>query len=289
MQGSGIFINFVADLDNNRPTTHFDSDDWHLTVYLSRRRRLARLSHTSDPTVASRSIFDETGATEPETLLPTIENAVYSNPEVLDDYSADIVIAADDTLWMPAGLTDDPDMLEQCYLNVYRDADADDLFIESEPEAGLLAVSRFSAGLKAFLERTFPGARVSSRQMALLRRFRCFPGGGTRVYVHLEEGEAIVLTFDGKRLLCASTMAASTPEDTLYCAMLPIKAYGLDSASAEVFLSGDKELRRESISLMRQYLGCVMHTMLPGGLDDGLPLAAAVCAARHLYRNSSES
>lgn len=261
-------------------TAHFDSDDWHLTVFLSRRQLLACLTHTSDPTVAARCVFDVSIEADPDSLLETIENTVYSNPEVLDDYSADIVIAADDTLWMPLALADDPDMLERCYLDVYRHADADDLFTETEPDAGLCAVSRFTPGLKAFLERTFPGARISSREMALLRKFRCFPGGGPRVYVHLEQGEAVTLTFDGKQLLCASTLPATTPADALYAALLPIEAYGLDRSKTEVFLSGDKELRRDAIALMREYLGCVMHTMLPAGLDKGLPLAAAICANR---------
>lgn len=263
----------------------YDTGQWHLSVYFSGRRGVGWLSHLYDPLVKPRIVFDRSWNAEGKELLELIETSVYENPTLLDDYSADIVLGAPDTLWVPSVLLEDPDTLEECYTLVNRSSDADDLFVETEAAAGVCALSVFVPGLKAFLERTFPGAKITSSQMAFLRKFRTYPGGGTRIYVHLDEGAGIYTAFEGKRFLCARTSKAEAAADVVYGVMLIIKSLGLDAKTTEVYVSGAGELRREAVELLRREISYVMYTMIPSNIEGDFPLAASLSSALTIGRN----
>ncbi len=268
--------------ETQRHIDPYDTGQWHLTAYFSRHRAFASLRHLTDPAVPRRVLFDTRWNAEGGELLKKTESIVYENPAVLDDYSADIVIAAQDTLFIPASI-DDECAAEKCYAAVYRNADPDDIITEKDDD--LQAISVGAPGLKAFLGRTFPGTRTGSQAMALMRKFRNYPGGGTRIYLHLEDGECLTMALDGRRLLCCATHDTPTAADALYAAMLTINAYSLNPETTEVFVSGDHKTRGELATMLRRHISCVMHTMLPSGLDESLPLAAALAELRAINKS----
>ncbi len=266
-------------------TDNFDPYDtglWHLTVFFSRRRGYAFLRHTADPAAPRRLLIDERWNASGKDLLKRIETAVYEHPGLLDDYSADIVIGAADTFWVPSILTEDETAAEECYKTIYRTTDPADIMYERDDDVCAMTVG--APGLKSFLARTFPGARIHSREMVLMRKFRNYAGGGVRMYVHLEDGETVVTAFDGRRLLCSATHPAQTVNEAMYATMLVLTAYNLDPKSTEVFVSGDKMMRQGLMPMLRKHIGCVMHTMLPSDLEaDGTPLSAALASLREKH------
>ena len=145
--------------ETQRHIDPYDTGQWHLTAYFSRHRAFASLRHLTDPAVPRRVLFDTRWNAEGGELLKKTEGIVYENPAVLDDYSADIVIAAQDTLFIPASI-DDECAAEKCYAAVYRNADPDDMITEKDDD--LQAISVGAPGKKAFLGRTFPGTRAGS-------------------------------------------------------------------------------------------------------------------------------
>ena len=68
-----------------------DVADWRLICVISSRRMCAYLKHT-DPTRDLEVLFDESWRDDSSSLLSRIENLVYDHPQVLDDFSADIII-----------------------------------------------------------------------------------------------------------------------------------------------------------------------------------------------------
>lgn len=264
--------------DIQRHIDPYDTGQWHLTVYFSRRRAVASLKHLSELSAKRRTFFDVRWDSEGKELLKRIESTVYENPSVLDDYSADIVIAAADTIFVPSEIHDES-AAENCYTSVYRGADPDDIL--SETDNDLTALSVGAPGLKAFLGRTFPGARISSSSMAFLRKFRNLPGSGPRVYIHAEDRETQVIALEGRKLLCSAIHDTPTPADAFYAAMLTFRAYSLDPTVTEVSVSGDKKTVAELTGLLRDHVNYVVHTMLPIVHDsENLPLAAILAERR---------
>ena len=262
--------------ETQRHIDPYDTGQWHLTAYFSRHRAFASLRHLTDPAVPRRVLFDTRWNAEGGELLKKTEGIVYENPAVLDDYSADIVIAAQDTLFIPASI-DDECAAEKCYAAVYRNADPDDMITEKDDD-DLQAISVGAPGLKAFLGRTFPGTRTGSQAMALMRKFRNCPGGGTRIHLHLEDGECLTMAFDGRRLYAAPLTTPRLPPTPSMPRCFTTNAYSLNPETTEVFVSGDHKTRGELATMLRRHISCAMHTMLPSGLDENLPLAAALAS-----------
>ena len=266
----------------------YDTGEWHLTVYFSCRRGMAFLRNIAEPTAPVRMLLDATWNAEGTALLREIEKAVYEHPAILDDYSADIIVATPDTLWVPAVLCDDEDALESCYTSVRPDANPADIMTETDDDVAALTTG--TPGLRSFLARTFPGARVQSRAMVMLRRFRNYPGGGKRVYLHIEDSEAVITAFDHRRLIASATHPAPSTADACYALLLTMEAFALPADTTEVFVSGEAGIRREITEILRRHINYVMHTVLPSGADSGaIPLCALLASMKEGNGNHFKS
>ena len=263
---------------------HLDNIDyadpafWRLTVCMGAGRLYACLRNTSAPDVPLRTLVSRTWTAPPEETLRHIENAVYDNPSVLDDYSADIVIESDKALWVPAAMTADEDSVADAYRMVY-DAAPDDVFCDTEGSASCLY--HLTDGLAAFIRRTFPGARVTSQHTQLYRHFRRQPAEGDTLHADLRGDKADIIIIRRGELLHSSTHGASTPREAQYHILNCLLTAGADMTSTEVLVSGPKERRRELTALLREQLPIVRSALLPAiaGADPEMPTAALLRAA----------
>lgn len=212
-----------------------DTGQWRLIVYISPTGMRAMLENTLHTDVEPQQLFSTHWENDPENLLHNIENAVYDNPRMLDDFSARIVLFDRKTLFIPTKvLEDDEGMEEEIYTSLYK-ADAADLICESDGD--ITAVSSLSPGLKGFLYRTFPGARISTNLMSLVSAMRKEnEGGGKRItVVERENGcEADFILLDGNALISASTHSVAGREDIIYHVYNIITAYGFDPADVDI-------------------------------------------------------
>ena len=253
--------------------TH-DNGLWHLTVYLSHSRGLAFLTNIANDDDELKILMDESWEAHGQELLEKFENAVYSHPQVLDDYSAHIVVCTPDTVWIPSSLQYDDTAMENLYSEINSQDDSTGLFHETDDD--VMSVTSGIAGLVPFLSRTFPGARVSSREMVLLRKFRKYPGGGTRLYATIERDEMIISLLNGQKLLCSSTFQASSSGDRMYVIAHILNCYHLDPSTMEIFVAGDAVPSSELIGLLREKVDCVMHTPSLPCFDIDIPLSARI-------------
>ena len=142
-----------------------DTGQWHLAVDISKHGFGAWLLPDESLNASPREIIRLAWQPNEEGLLRRIEDAVYDNPTVLDDYSADIIVESDRQLWLPACLYSTDDDCADEYTSIYG-GDILDVMVNdlgSEKCAFML-----TPGLKAFMQRSFPGAR-RWRQKALLK------------------------------------------------------------------------------------------------------------------------
>lgn len=251
-----------------------DIADWRLICVISPQGMSAYLKHVN-PTEDIVTLFDEKWTSDPDSLLQKIEDTVYDHPQVLDDFSADVVVVARKSIWVPSdAVGEDDDEAAALYSRVYG-AEPSDVMAEDIGEATCLY--SLVSGLNAFLQRTFPGARIHSHLAVMATRFRERSADMPRVYVDIRPGEADFIAFDRRNLLMGATHSWNAPTDIEYHLFNIMNVYGLDPAEAQISLSGMRDVKTGLMHDLRKHINYVMLTMMPGiGAKAGMPLPAAL-------------
>lgn len=258
-----------------------DISDWRLIVYMRRDGMSAYLKNVENPTRPVEHLFHTFWEPDEEQLLHHIENAVYDHSQILDDFTTDIIIETTKVMWVPLEELDEEGQEEKIFTSVYK-VEGEDIHVDRLDD--MAALYTLTPGLTAFLQRTFPGARIMNQMTPEINKFRERGLDMPRIYIDLREREADFLGFDGKKMLIAASHSYSTCEDIAYHLFNILEVYGLDPRNIQVSLSGGKEqqsVKQQLASFLRKYVAYVMFTMLPRltGNED-MPLAAALCANR---------
>ncbi len=183
-----------------------DTGQWHLAVYISKHGFAAWLLPDASLGTEPRVIIRQSWHPSEEGLLGRIEDAVYDNPTVLDDYSADIIVECDRQLWLPASLYPLDDDCAEAYTSIYG-GDILDVMVNDlgkEKCAYLL-----SPGLKSFMQRSFPGARIWSQQV-LLKEAASQPHEAFKCVIDIIETAFDIFLFCRGELQCASMHLCNT-------------------------------------------------------------------------------
>lgn len=253
-----------------------DVADWRLICYISASGMSAWLRH-SDPSEPVVPILEEKWEVkEEEGLLKRIEECVYDHPQVLDDFSADIILEASKKLWVPTErVADDEEQGEDWYADVFE---ADPMDIMAEEVGDATALFSLAPGLKAFLQRTFPGARLHSHVAVEVGKLRNRNADAQRIYIDIREGEADFLMFRGTEFISASTHMWSELSDIQYHLYNIMDIYGADARTVQVAVSGLSEAKAALLPLLRKQIAYVTLTTIPNieGANGGLPLSVAL-------------
>lgn len=271
--------------DNTLLTPLTDNADWRLVIRISASNLKAYLKNSADSDAPLRLVADTDWNSDNDAdTLNAIQNAVYASPAMLDDYEADIILEADNCIFVPEEAIEAPGDAEFLYSKVFK-ADEEDIYIDRFN--GIACLYRPVEGLKSFTDRTFPGARVASALSTLICHFRDQATDNPRIYVHIREGKADIMAFDKRNLLCAATHPWHNPEDIVYYTLLTCNATGIDAAEANVRISGKKDVRPGVVESLRKVVASASFTIVPRIADAaGLPLEAALCIQRkHTGRN----
>lgn len=255
-----------------------DTAEWRLTIAIGRHGMGAWLQNEEDPTEPISNLFREEWDGEEEGLLTKIEACVYDNPQVLDDFSTDIVLTAPRTVWVPEGELEEFGKEHELYNKVYR-AEEEDIFTDEIDDIRCLYT--LVPGLRPFIMRTLPGARVLNHQSVCVNRFMERGSDLPRIYIDIRKDEADFIVLDDKRLLLSVTYPWRVMEDLAYHTFNIADIYGLRPDTCQVSLSGIRDVRQNLAALLRKYMAYVMNTMLPSNLSkEELPLAVAMVMSR---------
>ncbi len=267
----------MAENDIITTPVFMDLADWRLIIYLAPGRLQAYLKSTVDPDAPLRAACDASWeASDSAAQLRGLETAVYDRPSLLDDYEADIIIETPCTLFVPSEAVEEPGDAETLYSTFYDATEADIFTDRLGSECCLYAPA---PRMKPFLERTFPGARVSSALAMLVAKFRNAEEG-RRIHAHIHGKEVDVMAFSGSRLLCAATHRAADATEAVYHIARARATYGLTDSSDMVWLSGPAEAKEAVAGILKTAEVSAGTATVPRLADGALPLAAAFCAAR---------
>ena len=213
-----------------------DTGQWRLIVRIYPTGVSAHLENTLHPDLEPQLLFSSVWERGADTLLRNIENAVYDHPRVLDDFSARIIVFDSRTLFLPTALAEEAEGMEETFYTSVYTADAADVMTDTDGD--ITAAYSPVPGLKGFLSRTFPGARVECNLMAQVRRHRR-EGSGLRLFIEAREREADYILLDGESLLSASTHEWREGADIVYHAVNIMDVYGVLKSGVAVTARGD--------------------------------------------------
>ncbi len=249
----------------------------------------AFLKNEEDPMEPLINLFSDSWVRDDESLLRRIETVVYDHPQLLDDFSTEIVINTEKALWIPRheldikegdGKKEESEYRDETDLyNIVYKAEEEDIFIDELDDK--VCLYTLVPGLQAFIRRTLPGARTWCQQTLAVRRFADQVSDMPRLYVDIRDGEADYYAFDGRKLLLSTTHSWRDKMDMAYQVFNICDIWRLDSSNTQVMLSGKRDVRTELMGILREHLQYVMLTMLPSSVSKSeLPLAIGLVIAR---------
>ena len=255
-----------------------DTVDWRLVIYMSPTGMSAYLKNIENPLEPVVTVFEENWQEDERDLLRRIETAVYDHPQLLDDFSTDIIICSPRSLWIPDEFAGDYEEMAKLYNIVYK-AEEEDIF--SDSFEGMTCLFTLAPGLQAFLRRTLSGARISSHLGVLVKRFMSRGGEMPRVYADVRDGKVDFVVLDDRKLLLASTQEWRDINDIAYHIFNIMDVYGLNPQNTQVSLSGLRDVKQGLVKLLREQISYVMLTMMPSAVQKSdMPITAAIAIAR---------
>lgn len=229
-----------------------DTGQWRLRISIFKDGMSAYLENLLHKDLEPQLLFKTEWEDNEGSFLSNLENAVYENPRVLDDFAASIIIYDRKTLFMPTELSEiDPGSEEDYYMALYP-CDINDIMTDREND--LTAIWSPGKGVKSFLLRTFPGALITSNLMDSVRYKRRINRGLT-MFVDQRGNETDYVFLNSDKLIGAATHSTDNPAEVLYHALNIIDVSGIDPKDVVIQWKGPEpgEAVGSMLELFKQY------------------------------------
>lgn len=212
-----------------------DTGQWKLLLKIGVTNLDAYLENVLHPEIELQELCKIKWDLNKDKLRDNIEEAVYSNPRLLDDFSTKIILYDPRTLFIPREVAEEAAGTEEdLYKKVYSAEESD---IMTDEDRDLIAVWSLAPGIKSFLMRTFPGARITCNLMEKVRDLRK-KNEGLTLYAFAREGETDLILLENKNLISASTHEFSHTDDIAYLALNLLEVYGYKIQDSKIKLEG---------------------------------------------------
>lgn len=223
----------MNDFSTMRGPDRADTGQWRLVIYITRTSIEAWLQPIADRQASRRIVrceWEPVG--EGADLLQKIENAVYDHPQLLDDFSADIIIETNRSMWVPSEIAEDEQRSEDLFYRVYK-FDADDMTVDHVGDKCLMWA--LTPGLPAFLGRTFPGARISAHLSVIQSYIDSLALTDKELMIlNLRKGSCDIILMRENQLQTSSTQPAVNPEEGMYRLLRAADAYNFSLRTARL-------------------------------------------------------
>lgn len=215
-----------------------DTADWKLILSIRKNGMEGLLKNIRQSDKSPLLLFSNKWDYSESDFLKNVEDTVYSNPRLLDDFSTRIIITSDQNLWVPSELTDDEEFDPEYFTAVYEASDSD-IFADFMEEETCLYSS--APGLNSFLARTLPGCLITSHLTILKSHYRQRSKKGFYIFADIRDGEMDIVSFFDSKLMSATTHPYTKPADLKYYIQLLGETYAFATSAAIVGIYGKED------------------------------------------------
>ncbi|MCM1005194.1 MAG: DUF3822 family protein [Prevotella sp.] len=215
-------------------------------------------------------------------VLKNVENAVYDDSLLPDDYDTSILIRPKASLIVPRKLfsPEDPENIRTA-LDVVDASEQKDVWFDAtgDEEAFIFSTPR---GLKDFLSRTFLTEDVHHVCTPLTTWCgeKAAAEGGEKMWVHLSDNVVDIAAFRNGRLVHSGFWYCSQGADTVYYILFFWKALSFNPKQGELRISGKEDLRRQVLSPLRKHINYVSLTVnstaVANAINNGINISTAL-------------
>ena len=212
-----------------------DTGQWRLLLNISTTGLDAFLENVINPEIELQALCSVKWEQDKDRLLQNIEDAVYNNPRLLDDFSTRIVLFDSHTLFIPTEIAEKTSEAENdLYKKVYTAETRD---IMTDTDSDITAVWSMAPGIKSFLMRTFPGALITSNLMNKVKTLRN-NSKGIQLHAIARKGEVDIILLDNNRLISASTHEWMSSDDIAFLLLNLLDIYDYNISVVNLFVEG---------------------------------------------------
>ncbi|MBQ0114515.1 MAG: DUF3822 family protein [Bacteroidales bacterium] len=196
--------------------------------------------------------------------LKSVENAVYENPILLNDYQKVKILYRSQRYVVIPGIMDDDESAEKVLAATYGDSDGDAAMCHLH-QCGVRIAFETEKGLMPFLQRTFNNPPIYHHLYPLCEHYnRINEGSGiSRMFLNLGENYMDAVIYKKGKFILANTYQYRNDKDAAFFALTAWDSLGLDRLTDELQLTGDKERRAALAPALREYIGFVMPAIYP--------------------------
>ena len=234
---------------------------WTLEVALHERSiRYLLFNPSQANSLIAGEIPLETSGTD---YVKTVENAVYDNPALLDDYGrARLLVDTPHFVLLPPSVGDDDcdTLLRAQFPELEGDTAVCDL-----PICGVRLAFALPPDMLGFLQHTFNMAPIAHHLQPLCEYYAGFSrrSGVKRMFLNLHDERMDMVVFDHDRLQLANTFGVRNANDAAFMALHAWESLEMDVHSDELQLTGDKAVRDQMAPELRRYISYVMPAIFP--------------------------
>ena len=212
-----------------------DTGQWRLLLKIGVTGLESFLENTIHPELEPQPLCKVSWEFNRDMLRKNIEDAVYNNPRLLDDFSTKIVLYDPRTLFIPTEIVEEKSgEEEEQYKKVYSAEDCD---IMADSDRDITAVWSLAPGVKSFLQRTFAGARITCNLMEEVRNLRK-SNEGVSIFVCARPGETDIILLRDSDLISASTHEWNNSDDIAYLVLNLLDVYGYNLSQVVIHTEG---------------------------------------------------
>lgn len=250
---------------------------------------LQQALHHADGTSALQ--IDHRWQCEPIDALSRLEDAVYEEQSLFDDLDTTLLLRPTVSTIVPRALLspDDSDAI-RAVMDHYDPTEAKDCFTEpiGDDDDNLLLYS-MPAGIRGFLERSFPTEDIRHALLPMLQYF-CSTAAtikGDCMWADVQTSRVDVIAFRSGHLLHANSWKFREPEDAAYYIAYTWQTLGLDTETGQLSISGKTSLRNAIVPTLRRHINYVTMATIPQTVKEANASGVPLCAALTLHNRHS--
>lgn len=243
--------------------------DWHLGLLIAPGSLDIALIPTSEAGPGAKVVYRHRQYdTEAPSQLKAVEDIVYDNPLLLNDYkSVTCLISHTDYTFLPPALS----AAERLSLFTMEHPEAGEpIFEELRPCCNALMLSAPPADLEGFVRRTFFQSRLVHPLSLAVRYMAGEVVRGHSVTAALYDNRIEVTAMRGPRLTMSNSFAIRTPRDAAYYILAVMHTFGFDRNTTPVKIYGHEgtPLQQVADELNRYLPGITVRNIaLPYSLE----------------------
>lgn len=196
--------------------------------------------------------------------LTSLENVVYDNPVLLDDYgTVRILVDVPHFSLLPPDVVDEQ-QAEDLLRVMYAQVDVD-VVLSAMPHCGVGLAFDVPADVLAFMQRTFNMAPVYHHLQPLCEHYArfCKTSSVSRMFLNFHDNRMDMVVFKQSSLQMINSFEVRNANDASFMALHAWESLAMDVHSDELQLTGDKAIRDEVTQHLRQYVSYVMPAIFP--------------------------